>query len=585
MTRYLAFLACAGQRLDPSVTRADRPAGFHCALESDQLLLLCDDEEGVLRAPDARGAIVGTLFRRGPPSTRLRSFPSTGGAFNADYIQTDLLGGHWGGFIAFLSQSPSGGYRVLRDPSGFMPCYYSRGADHVILSSDIDLLIAVDRRPARLNWDYLGFCLCYPDHPSDQTGLIGVCELLRGFALTASANGVSLSPCWSPWDHVAYHRDDSDKEFVGRVRETVRDCVQSWASCFARVAVTLSGGLDSSLVAAAAQNAARLSCLTFYTDDPVGDERPHARMMADAIGATLHEYRHASKGIDIECTTSGHLPRPIERLVARTANEVLRAFAVEHRVASFLTGYGGDNVFCSLRSGGPIADRFLAEGLGRGVIDTLGDVCRLTRCSLWQALRHAYRSYRLTRGGYRWRSDTRFIDATDVGRAAPRHPWLNAPNGIPPGKVAHVAQLAGTHNHLERLPHDGGPELLSPLLSQPVIELCLGIPSWEWVANGQNRSIVRTAFEGFVPSPILKHMAKGGPDALYARVFEDSRERLGPFLLDGLLAAQGIVDRQQIADAIDARTPLLGTDHLRLLFLADVEAWARHWAPPSQSTA
>jgi asparagine synthase (glutamine-hydrolysing) len=146
--------------------------------------------------------------------------------------------------------------------------------------------------------------------------------------------------------------------------------------------------------------------------------------------------------------------------------------------------------------------------------------------------------------------------------------------------VTHIAMLAKTHNHLERFPAKTGFRMLCPLLSQPIVELCLRIPSWEWVAGGRDRAAVRRSFEDIVPAPILRRVSKSGPDSLYFDAFNSNKMNLREFLSDGLLAKQGLLDRSAVTSFLAAGDFSRTTDHFRLMYLADIEAWARHWSSP-----
>lgn len=57
------------------------------------------------------------------------------------------------------------------------------------------------------------------------------------------------------------------------------------------------------------------------------------------------------------------------------------------------------------------------------------------------------------------------------------HPWLSAPAEALPGKTVHVAFLMRAQNSLELYPRRSAPPHIAPLLSQPIVELCLSIPT------------------------------------------------------------------------------------------------------------
>jgi len=119
--------------------------------------------------------------------------------------------------------------------------------------------------------------------------------------------------------------------------------------------------------------------------------------------------------------------------------------------------------------------------------------------------------------------------------------------------------------------------VLNPLASQPVVQLCLSIPTWEIIAGGRNRAIVRTAFSRLLPPAITQRTLKGGPDSFAIKVIEKNLNLVRERLFCGHLARKGYLD----ADALDAclhpGRVQRGGLYMRLLFLLDTEAWIDHW--------
>src|SRR3546814_18394533 len=86
-----------------------------------------------------------------------------------------------------------------------------------------------------------------------------------------------------------------------------------------------------------------------------------------------------------------------------------QAIAAEHSrieatepVTAYFSGNGGDNVFCSLNSAAPLADRLLANGPGPGAFTTARDLADLTGSGLIEVARPAWVRIR-RRGGHRVR--------------------------------------------------------------------------------------------------------------------------------------------------------------------------------------
>ena len=110
---------------------------------------------------------------------------------------------------------------------------------------------------------------------------------------------------------------------------------------------------------------------------------------------------------------------------------------------------------------------------------------------------------------------------------------------------------------------------------QPLVEFGLRVPSWQWGEGGRDRALARRAFANDVPSAILNRRIKGRIESLFYPSFEQFREPLRRFLLEGWLAGEDLLDRSAIAALFDRRTRVDSTAILRLFHIADIERWVR----------
>jgi asparagine synthase (glutamine-hydrolysing) len=243
-----------------------------------------------------------------------------------------------------------------------------------------------------------------------------------------------------------------------------------------------------------------------------------------------------------------------------------------------MTGNGGDHVFGYSQSAAPIADRYLSEGIGRGMLSSLRDVCQQTGCSIFEALRQARR---LAHGppAHQVRPNPLLLDAEFVAALGPeelRHRWLDAPVGALPGKAAHISTLLRVQPNLEASRGYHLP-VISPLMSQPILEACLETPTWEWRAGGRDRSLARRAFVRDLPPAIINRRVKGTPSGFSARLLDHFRGPIRERLLGGRLASNGIVDSVAIQQALAGERPVPDLERVRILELVNAEAWIEHW--------
>jgi asparagine synthase (glutamine-hydrolysing) len=242
-----------------------------------------------------------------------------------------------------------------------------------------------------------------------------------------------------------------------------------------------------------------------------------------------------------------------------------------------MTGNGGDHVFNHSQSAAAIADRYLSEGL-RGACATRRDVCRQTGSSLAEATRHALHLAN-SPAPCRVRANALFLDPSFVAGIGPselHHPWLDAPSDALPGKAAHVATILRVQPTLEP---SGGPRfsLLNPLVSQPIVETCLGVPTWRWREGGRDRSLAREAFAEHLPSLVLNRRVKGTPGRFAAKLLDHFRRPVRDRLINGWLAKHGIVDVAALDGVLKGERPVPDLQRVRILELVNAEAWLDHW--------
>lgn len=114
-------------------------------------------------------------------------------------------------------------------------------------------------------------------------------------------------------------------------------------------------------------------------------------------------------------------------------------------------------------------------------------------------------------------------------------------------------------------------------MSQPLIEACLSVPSWQWRTGGRDRALARRAFKGSIPSAVLDRRVKGTPSRFNAQLLDHFRVGIRERLLDGQLAAHRIIDRNAVEAALVGEKPVPGLDLVRILELVNAEAWTEYW--------
>lgn len=568
--RYLAIVG----EVPPSIASGPRD-GLSPAFSSERLHLWASPHVTPI---GAHGAVVGHLFTRTCPSRRVTAL--TGSTLDRIVRSSgaSLMEEYWGGYVAFL-RTPDGDVRIVRDPSGAIPVFWSQTGGGIALAPEIGLPPFSRSEGLCVDADALALFLWSPHYAGRRTCIQNVSELLPGYALDVRKSGISETSLWSPWDHAPdpYARVVPDLECV---RDTVIDCIRSWGDAFSAILLGMSGGLDSTIVGAALANStATTHGLTMVSAGPTGDEREYASQAATAFGVALESADYRSDRIDITAPIVDHVPRPLLSHYAQAIAAVHDHVAQQRSIDAFFSGNGGDNVFCLMRSVTPIVDRLRAASSPAATFATFRDVARLTDADVFtivrQVLRRLSAASRPTLAG-----DTSFLNSHTHAQAldsVDRHPWLDAPEKQLPGAVAHVAMLRRAHGNDGFHSRSTHPPSVAPLLSQPIVEMCLGIPSWSWIEGGVDRSIVRRAFRGVIPNGLLQRKSKGGPQGFVDRIFRQNEERILTLLREGVLRHRGIISDisdHSLATSMTGNNPFVPQ---RLLALVAAEAWARRW--------
>jgi asparagine synthase (glutamine-hydrolysing) len=558
--RFLALRCSAG-------IQNHRPAGWHSRQVGDVCVFASPATPTIAFRDEL--LIVGDLF--GADFGRV---PASDPGIALSIIASDgrwLAEQGWGRFAAIWKDRRGSGLWIYRDPSGHVPVYLHDGG--VLLAfSDLD-----DARaflPGRLSFDADGLAhrLVYSQLQTRRTGLEHVEELLPGERSGLTQPAPDL--LWSPWpfaqmagDSRAGHAPDP-----AALKSVILRTVQALVSGKDRALLELSGGLDSSILAASlATVGAKWLALTVVTPGPEGDERGWASPVAERLHTELHTAIVDADFDDLFALPSRLTPNPGGFSMLRPADRAVAAAARELSADALVSGTGGDNVFCSLRSPAPVIDGWRIGGLA-DALRAGRDLARITRTGPWEVA-HQTRAYlKMERTSpTRWRASHDLL-ATDCRPSFAGHPWLDSPRRRLAGSRAQVVMLlraqAVTAAHDRTRSHD----MIFPLLAQPILEACLAIASPHWIARGQDRSVAREAFRQDLPARTIGRRSKGRRDGLVARVFDQHRRKIGECLVDGRLAAAGLIDRAAIC-ATAARPSSPDDRYMRLLELLDAELW------------
>lgn len=519
------------------------------------------------------GVLIGHVFPREQGATcatvDLAGLPSRHRL--VDY----LIDRFWGEYLVLLPPAhDSDATTVLRDPSGGVDCVYA--LRERFITADISIAVRSGLYRREIDWDFIRSNVVYPHHKAGATGLAGLRELLPGCQIHVSASTEAIEQAWSPWSFVAApHRHRDRREAQAEVRRAVSSTVTRWADTDRSVLLELSGGLDSSIVAACLRDAnAHAACCNLVTPVPGADERRYASSMADRLGAELHIETLGFDETHLDFPPPPHAVAPSTWFLQHAANALNEAIGARLGIHSFFSGGGGDTVFCYTRTAAPAADAFRERGTLAG-IRAIRDLAELHQCTFWRAGRLALRK-RFAPPKPPRKPDMSFLSAACAQATLEPHPWFDAPDDALCGDRERIVDLAGTQVFRDGLARGAKWQMRMPLLSQPVVEACLKVPSWMWIAEGRNRAVARDAFADALPPDILHRRSKGTFMNYAGAFYRRNKRRLRDYLLTGQLEAHGLLDSDALRQFFERDLAARDDRFMRIFDLCAIENWIRY---------
>jgi asparagine synthase (glutamine-hydrolysing) len=582
MFRYFCFhwdpahpaQAARAQALDVALQRA---AGWQPALASDGLRAYTIGSRlgvnGVYPLPSDQGVVLGRLFRREdrPAASADVDLSANEGARILRTEARALVDDYWGRYVAVL-RSNRGGAQVLRDPSGALPCFHVDVEGVAVVFSWLEDLLAFtpDRPVPAVDWGAIAAELSLGHLGGSATALAGITQILPGRLVPLGDDDTPTVTLWRVVDIARRPADDAPGIAAARLRQTVIDCVQAWASCHGSILLRLSGGVDSAIVLgclAATSDQARVTCLNYHSPGSDSDERGYARLAATQAGVDLVEKARDSAIRLDDILTVSRTPTPEAYLGRFGTGRVDAEVASLHGARAMFTGSGGDQLFFQLRCTWPAADYLSVHGPGRAFVRAALDAARLGRVSLWRSMRDAV-------------SGPAAIDTTaPLDRYV--HPDLLRAADLPIGKFHQVQALIDPFGYYDSYLREAAPELVSPLLSQPLVELCLALPTWTLTHGGRGRALARRAFACELPREIATRQSKGGMEEHVEALLRHNLPFARELLLDGHLVRRGLLDRRKVEAALAGRLSAadghVGEIHQGMA----VEAWLQRVTAPA----
>ena len=250
------------------------------------------------------------------------------------------------GQFALAISGPAGRLILARDRIGYAPLYFTLDNARFIFASEYKALLAIASVPAQPNRDAIQVIHSTKWIMPGATCLAGIHPVAPGTWLEVDLNRLHTTRFWNIPIKVV-HEDES--RHVDALRSSFVETLRRQVEPYSRVGISLSGGLDSAVVAAGVRHVAGDRDVHTFSAGYGPDDRElvNAAMVAKELGTHHHPMVLDPENLpDLLPWMVWHLEEPIGR--EDIAYLFIAAREAARHVELVVTGFGFDGLFAGL---------------------------------------------------------------------------------------------------------------------------------------------------------------------------------------------------------------------------------------------
>ncbi len=432
------------------------------------------------------------------------------------------------GFFALaIHDRETGTLFLARDRFGVKPLHWAEHDGRLLFGSELRALLAMGLPPTV---DPVSLRLYFTHYyvPAPHSMVRHARKLLPGHSIVADASGATVSRWYTAEEAAAATRVEADP--ARQLGQLLDDAVRLRLISDVPIGAFLSGGLDSSIIAALAKrHKPDLRTFSIGYTDRYYDETPHAEAMARHIGSDHTTFTLGSG--DLAAAYEPLLLALDEPFADQSA---LPSFILNQRTRSHVTvalsGDGADELFGGYRkhqaelratqpgfkermavAGAPLW-RLLPKSRNSPLTDRIRQLHRFARSA-----RMSPQERYLLLAAWDEELDARSLvhghpdDAEfDARRAALTRPFEHGPalegllwadlHNVLPNDMLHKVDVTSMAHGLE---------VRTPFLDKRVVELAFALPAAARMRRGEGKALLRRACGGLLPAQVLQRPKRG----------------------------------------------------------------------------
>jgi asparagine synthase (glutamine-hydrolysing) len=495
----------------------------------------------------------------------------------------DMLGRLNGMFAFAIWDAVERRLFAARDRLGVKPFYYAVSSDALLFASEEKALFAA-RLPARVNHSVWAELLCFRFVAGDDTPFAGIRRLLPGHYLWWRQGTLEIRRWWNLADRARALRESPPRDPVAWYRETFDDAVRLRTISDVPLGVLLSGGLDSSSVAAslAQQMPGQVASFTVGFAEAGYDERPLARQVARRHQLAAHEIEVSASALQTALRQASWFnDEPLAH--GNDAHLLAISQHAKPRVTVLLSGEGADETLGGYVRYRPFRHPALLSA-GRLAARTFGHVGGGP--PRWRKLRRFLRLRSVREFLIYNACDTLPDDVARIGLQAHvpsfRHRVMAEAEALYPGDLVRQAMYSDQHTFLcsvldrnDRMTMGASIECRVPFLDYRLVEGLAALPTHVLFGRPGGKRLLRQSVGDRLPPDVLRHpkWGFGVPWKHYLRTMPGLRT-LVERLPSHQVLADAPIERRELQSCV---RDFLGGDDARFALVLQLLMVAESW--------
>ncbi len=495
---------------------------------------------------------------------------------------------------------------IARDRFGVKPLYYVHDSEgNLFFASEIKALLEAGAVTPELNYNALPDQLANHGTSGDETLFLGVKRLSPGHTMVWKDGKLDIREFWD-MKFEPKHEPRSDAEYIEEWRDLFRKSVELRLMADVPLGMFLSGGIDSSAIAAMMSTMVSEPIKTFSVGfaEREANEFEYARIVARDFGTDHHEITLTPEQFFASVPEMiWHEDEPIGFLasiplyhVSKLASKHVKVVLTGEGSDETLAGYGRYQKTLSLLNYGEkyesLTPLFLRDAV-RGGVATLPSKFSNKLGRTFLSRDADIENLFLDNFGVFPRSmQEKILSRASLKRIADKNPYFNQNQLLANSdaedvldKLLYLDTKGYMHELLmkqDQMSMAASIESRVPFLDHKLVEFAARMPREMKLRDGTTKWILREAMKGILPEAILNRPKMGFPVPVGKWFRGEYKHLVDEFVLGERTLARGIFEPSAIRKIV--RKHDAGEDHAqRIWFLLNFEMWQRRFIDGEQT--